>query len=328
MGNFLTLVSIENTKLWKRLSTKIMLGILVVIIIAATSLIKAYDVSQKNNTQNTTSVSENWKADTQAKVEAEKASVKELESQNNKMQKTSIDSMKKTIAEDEYRINNNIKPEAQANIWIRSSSTVYVNLIILFLMITCAAVIAGEFSEGTMKMMITRPFSRNEILTAKLASVLLYGLLLHVIAFVLNFFMQGIFYGFSGIGATELLWAGTNIVVIPAALRAACIFGLDFLSIIVYALFAFALSAITRSRSIATGFSLFMCLAGSGILVILATLFDWGKFLPFVTVSFSTYVSNGVGISDTTLVFALIINLIYSIIFCAAGYLVFNKRDI
>ena len=326
MGKFLTLVSIENTKLWKRLSTKIMVGILVVIILVATGLIKYINVA--NKVSDTITVSDNWKEDTEKQLETEKASLKELEGSNNKMTKTAIDSTKQAIAQDEYRINNNIKPEVPANIWARSTSTVYVNLVILFLMITCAAVIAGEFSEGTMKMMITRPFSRNQILTAKLTSILLYGLLLQVIAFVINLLMQGILYGFSGIGASEMLWTSTKIVYIPAVLKAACIFGLDFLTVVVYALFAFALSAITRSRSIATGFTLFMCLVGAGILQALAIYFDWGKFLPFVSAGFSSYVAGGVGIPGTTLVFGLIMNLIYSIIFCAAGYLVFNKRDI
>jgi len=59
MSNFFTLVSIENIKLWKRLSTKVMLIIMILIIIVATGIYKYYNVSQ--NISNTTKISENWK---------------------------------------------------------------------------------------------------------------------------------------------------------------------------------------------------------------------------------------------------------------------------
>ena len=201
MSNFLTLVSIENTKLWKRLSTKIMLIIMVVIIILATSFLKYYNVS--NKISNTGTVSETWKQELQKNVDSQKVQLKNAESEKNKMLKTSIGSLKKSIAEGEYSINNDIKPEAKTNVWARSTNF-YVSanlgaLIALFLVISCSALVAGEFSEGTMKMMISRPYKRHEILSAKLIATILYGLVLLVTTFLLNFLMMGIFFGFDGI---------------------------------------------------------------------------------------------------------------------------------
>ena len=45
MGNFLTLVSVENTKLWKRLSSKIMIIILIAVVVGLCGLYKAEEVS-------------------------------------------------------------------------------------------------------------------------------------------------------------------------------------------------------------------------------------------------------------------------------------------
>jgi len=330
MSNFLTLVSIENTKLWKRLSTKIMLIIMVVIIILATSFLKYYNVS--NKISNTGTVSETWKQELQKNVDSQKVQLKNAESEKNKMLKTSIGSLKKSIAEGEYSINNDIKPEAKTNVWARSTNF-YVSanlgaLIALFLVISCSALVAGEFSEGTMKMMISRPYKRHEILSAKLIATILYGLVLLVTTFLLNFLMMGIFFGFDGIGAKEMLWTSSKIIYLPAALKTFIVFGLDFLQVLVYVILAFAISAISRSRSIATGFSLFLLLVGSSIMLLVALYFNWGKYLPLAMSGFASFVTIGATIDGTTLTFALIISAIYSIIFCFAGYYVFEKRDI
>ena len=330
MGSFFTLVSIENTKLWKRFSTKIMLLIMIIIIISSTGILKNYTVSQK--VEDTINVSENWKQELQKSVDSQKIQLKKAEDETDKMAKVLMGSIKKSIAEGEYRINNNIKPEAKQSIWLRSTEFAtranYSGIIALFLIISCSALVAGEFSEGTMKMMISRPYKRSEILTAKLMAVILYGLVLLATTFLLNFIMLGMFFGFNGIGNKEMLWTTSRIIYMPAALKTIIIFGLNFLQVLVYVILAFVISAISRSRSIATGFSLFLLLVGSGIAQGLAMYFSWGKYLPFGLSNFSSFVIIGVPIAATTLGFAIVLSVIYSIIFCFASYLVFEKRDI
>lgn len=330
MSNFFSLISIENTKLWKRMSTKVMLILMVVIVLAATGIYKYYTV--KNNISNTTTVSDSWKQDLQKKLVVEKAELDKLKNSTSKMEKASIGSIEKSVAEDEYSINNNIKPITQSSIWTRvtkfDGDAGYGQLIALFLIISCAALVAGEFSDGTMKMMISRPYRRFEILTAKLAATVIYGLALLGTAFVLTFLTQGIFFGFNDMGAKEMFWTSGSIIYIPAVLKTFIIFGLDFLQVLFYVIVAFALSAIFRSRSLATGFSLFILLVGGGIIRLLAMLFDWGKYLPFGMDNFSGFVTSGSYIQGTSLTFALVLTAIYAIVFAFAGYFVFQKRDI
>lgn len=328
MGNFFTLISLENTKLWKRLSTKIMLLILIVIVISATGICKYYNVS--HNISTTTKVSENWKQDLLVDLPAKKAALTQIE----KADKTSpsIGNMKKTIAEDEYSIINNIKPESKDSIWTRitkfDSYVPYSLIIALLLIISCSALVAGEFSEGTMKMMISRPYKRFEILTAKLIVTLLYGLVLLVTAFLLNFILMGMYFGFNGMSAKEMMWTSSKIIYIPAALKTLIIYGLNFLTVLVYVFVAFALSVISRSRSIATGCSLFLLLAGSSMVQLFSSFFSWGKYLPFGLSNFANFIINGSFVVGTTLAFAIGVSAIYSIVFCFAGYFAFQKRDI
>lgn len=331
MKNFLTLISIENTKLWKRLSSKIMVIILAVIILAGTGIVKYYNVTHKSQAT-TTEASTNWKDDLQKQTEDLKIQIAKVEKDSNKLNRITVGSMKKNVAENEYRIKNNIKSIDNKSIWTRISqfdaSANYAQLIALLLIISCAAIVAGEFSEGTMKMMISRPYKRHEILTAKLAASIIYGFELIGITIVLNFILLGVFYGFNDFGAKEMLWTGSKIIYIPAALKMFIIFGLDFLQVLVYVIVAFVISAIFRSRSIATGFSLFLLLVGTGIMQMAALFFSWGKFLPFGLSNFSYFINSGSYIDGTSLGFALMISAIYSIIFCFIGYYTFQKRDI
>lgn len=329
MGNFLTLVSIENMKLWKRISAKVMLIIMVVLILLGVGIYKYYTVSK--NISMTTTVSENWKQDLQKNVAVEKVQLSQEEKSTSVAMKVSIGNTKKTIAEDEYRINNNIKPESKTSVWTMVTglySQGFGALIVLFVVIVCTASVAGEFSEGTMKMMISRPFRRYEILSAKLISTLIYGIVLLITTFLILFLSLGIFFGFNGINGKEMIWVSSKIVYAPAVLKTLFIFGLDFLQTIVFIIIAFAISAISRSRSIATGFSIFLVVIGSGIMATLAEYFTWGKYLPIAVTNFSGYVSSGTVIPDTSLSFALLISLAYSVVFCFLGYFIFEKRDI
>ncbi len=331
MWTFFTLVSIENTKLWKRLSTKVMLIIMIVIVTAATGGYKFYNVS--NNIPGIAVVSESWQQDLQQELNVEKPKLQAMENSTDKTVRLLIGVTKKTIAENEYRINNNIRPESNKSVWTRVTDfsakiDLYDKIIALFVIIACAATVAGEFSEGTIKMMISRPYKRQEIITAKLAATIIYGLSLSVTTFVLNFIFMGIYFGFNGMYAKEMLWTSSTILYVPAVLKTLIVFGLDFLEIIVYVLLTFAISAIFRSRSIATGGSLFLLLVGGGIVQMLSIYFDWCKYLPFGVSDFANFVNVGALIDGTTLSFALIVSGIYSSIFCFAGYLAFIKKDI
>ncbi|WP_026883189.1 ABC transporter permease subunit [Clostridium akagii] len=339
MGNFFTLISIENMKLWKRISAKVMLIIMIVLIVLATGIYKYYtasnhisDTTTTSTTTVTTDGSQNWKQDLQKKIQAEKVQLTQAENSTNKMVvATSVGPMKKTIAEDEYRINNNIKPESKESIWTRVTyfyTNGFSGLVILFTVIACTASVAGEFSEGTMKMMISRPFSRSQILSAKLIAIIIYGIVLVVTTFVLNFLLLGILFGFDGISSKEMIWTSGKISYEPAALKSLILLGLDSLQAIVFIIVAFAISAISRSRSIATGFSIFLVLVGAGIISLLAEFFTWGKYLPFAVTSFASYISSGTAIGGTSLSFAIIISLLYSALFCFLGYFIFQKRDI
>jgi ABC-2 type transport system permease protein len=329
-GNFLSLFTVENKKLWKRMATKIMIIIDVALIVFVCSMVKFYNTTQKNsnNSSSKSSVTVGWKQELKAEDVVLKQSIKTQEKLKTQIEKTGVDNSKKTLAENEYRIAHNLKPDNDNNTYWQNVEEMDISfLIALFVIIACASLIAGEFSDGTMKTMITRPFSRWQILTAKLAAVLLYAAVLMAVTLAAVMVCIAAFFGTGGAATPLLFWVGGKVLCVNGFVGTLIIYGLDFLKVIVYMIFAFALASIFRSRAVATGFSIFLMLAGS-YTKLLAMYFDWGKWIFFADTDFSTFVKNGAPFYGITLSLALIICAVYAAAFLFAGYFTFAKRDI
>lgn len=372
MGKFFALITVENTKLWKLLSTKIMLVIMVGIAVGYSFLFNYVnkieaDISAKNasasQAQSSSSPSSasggrinvvvnksgqqtpveggDWKDDYRAQIKAAQKELDHDKKSSSVMDKINVGPLQKDIAEMQYEVDHNLKPEKSAglwgknaNIWQKMSTSEgetnpnFGALVSLFAAIACSAVVAGEFSGGTMKAMISRPFGRSQILSAKLIVTLLYALLLMVLGMATFFVSMGLISGFGNFGLKEMMWTGGSILYIPSFVKMLVIYGLDFLAVIFYIILAFSLSALFRSRALATGVSIFLLLIGSGIFRILTEFFSWGKFIVFGVTDFSKYIQMGTIVYGTSLLFALVESAIYAAALLFAGYFVFQKRDI
>lgn len=335
---FLKLVGIENFKMWKRLSVRIMLILMVVLAILVCGLSKYVD--NRDNPKHTavTDVA-NWKEQAQQEVAADTAAIQAAEKSKSAVSKMEMDSTKMDLAEANYRLAHNIAPKTgQTSVWGRMISVdksggingypMSIAIITLFSLIYIAACIAGEFTEGTMKMMIARPYNRAQILTAKLASTILYALTLLGAFAVVEFIGTGVLLGFGNLGAKDLFWTGSSVLYIPTIVKLLAVYGLNMLTLLFYVIFALFLSTLFRSRSLVTGTALFMLLIGSGICLVLAVFFDWVKYIAFGISTFAQYVLKGSMIPGATLGFALVVCGIYAAVFLAGGYALFLKRDI
>lgn len=334
MGRFFTLVGIENKKLWKRPSTVVMFLIVIALVLLASCGMRYYQYANKVDVYKAPAVADNWRDNVTKEEAALKDQIKGVEDNKNasELEKASLGNAKKTLAEDEYMLAHGISSSKPFSIWTEvadfSSKVSYGYIVAMMMMIACSMLVAGEYTEGTIKLTMSRPFSRGEILGAKLTVTILYGLELLASALVIQTLIFMAFYGAPGIDAKQMFWTTDKIIYIPAVLNLLAVFGLDFLTAVFYTILAFALSAVTRSRSISTGFSLFMLLLGGSLAKLVAIYFSWAKFFPFTTTDFSTIVAQGVQVYGTTLGTSLIATGIYAVIMCVAAFIVFIRRDV
>lgn len=332
MGSFVKLVNVENMKLWKRFSTKLMILIMAVIIVGMCGLLKvANDRVQKIAADSNTSQSEklDWKEKLKQENESLQASIDAAEKSKSFSEKNNLDEMKRQVAENKYRIEHNMKPiENKTNdFWHLMLTAEMWQIVTLFVIIATTALVAKEFSEGTMKTMIPRPFARWQILTAKFIVTLIYALFMTALGYLLTLGSLALFFGASQFGNNVLLWIGGSIVEVPGIVGSLITIGLDFLSTLVYVIFTFALCAVTRSRALATGLSIFLMYGGI-ISTLISRYFSWGKYIFFADTSFSTFIVNGATTYGLTLSLALVICAVYCVVFLFAGYFTFAKRDI
>lgn len=332
-GTFLSLVSVENKKLWKRVSTKIVVIILlgltifsgVMMKIYSDSTIKQYEKSKSSQTQTT-----DWKAMLKAENKQLQSDLDAIKDDSPLTVKSQIDSKKMTISENNYRLDNNMAPNTdpkKTDFWKIIFNSSMWQFVALLVIISTSALVAGEFSDNTMKTMISRPFSRNQILSAKLIVTSLFTIEMLAVTYILNIILTLILYGSNGIDGTVLLWLSGKTVALPGFAASLLVLLLDFLSSLVFIIFAFFIATVTRSRAAATGVSIAV-LFSSSLFVTLSQHFGWGKFIYLGDAFFSSFLTSGAPFYGVSLSFSLIYCFAWTVLLLIASYVVFEKRDV
>lgn len=198
-------------------------------------------------------------------------------------------------------------------------------LITIFTVVIASETVAGEFTWGTIKLLLIRPWSRSAILLSKYLSTLLFALVFTLIAYVDTLLVNIAVFGNSG-HADELATGISNWEYIFQ------FYLFQFIGLIIIVTFGFMMSSAFRSSGLAIGLSITFLFAGS----ILTNLFmmidkDWIKYVLFMHLNLTSYITNNEGPipgHPTTLGFSLGVLAGYFILFNLISWTVFRKRDI
>ncbi|MGG1314401.1 ABC transporter permease [Cohnella laeviribosi] len=214
---------------------------------------------------------------------------------------------------------------------MRLESSIVFQLITVFAVVKAADSVAGEFTWGTIKLLLIRPWSRSSILLSKYISVLLFSLLFIAVCFAVTFTVNVAIFGYDAspkglIPETSPLAGGSPWTYMGAS------YLLLFVSQIVIVTFGFMFSAAFRSSGLAIGLSIFLLLSGSLISGLLSlTGKAWIKFVLFPHLQLMSYLDSGTGPlpnHPTTLGFSLAVLAVYFVLFNLVSWAVFCKRDV
>ncbi|MBW5448393.1 ABC transporter permease subunit [Cohnella sp. CFH 77786] len=189
-------------------------------------------------------------------------------------------------------------------------------LINIFTVVKAAESVAGEFSWGTIKLLLIRPWSRSSILLSKYISIFLFALLMAIVAFAVSM-------------AVNIPMFGT--IDLPKALE---YYGLHLIGLVFVAAFAFMLSSAFRSNGLAIGLSIFLLMASvTRLFDVLFGMTDkpWVKYVGFLHLNLVNYLEGGAGPipnQETTLGFSIAVLAAYVIVFNIVSWTVFRKRDV
>lgn len=243
----LKLVQNEWIKIFRQVGTYVMIGLVVLLVIGSGVLTKYYGSTAEPNTD--------WKQDLNAQNEGLRENLKHIEGPafNDYY-------LQQQLAINEYRLDHDLPPDYSSNVWsFISESSSFISFAGLFVIIIAAGIVANEFTWGTIKVLLIKPFSRWKILLSKYITVVLFLLLTLLTLFVTASIVGTILFG-TGEASSNIHLAYSGGVVIEQSLLLYLIksYLLNSLSILLLATMAFMISSVFRVSGLAIGISIFL----------------------------------------------------------------------
>lgn len=310
----LNLLLNENMKIYRRLRTWILVSVVIVITTAMLIVI--------HNTTKVPQADGDWKTTIQHQIEDNK---RLLEQTWVPAERAEIEAK---LNVDEYRLEHN-KPPSTRSLWSGVLNAVQlISVVTVFTVVIAADSVAGEFSGGTIKMLLIRPASRSKILLSKYISIFVFAVLLLVVLFGSSFLASGILEGFSDVGAPHIYAESSGIVhEVNMMGHVLSTYGYQCIELIMIVTLAFMISTVFRSSSIAIAFSIGIMSLGF-IIGAFLTPYSWAKYYLFSNIDLTQYLNGSPKIEGMTLQFSIVVLIVYFLIFNVLSWVVFNKRDV
>jgi len=204
-------------------------------------------------------------------------------------------------------------------------NTLLIHIPILICLVT-GDLIAGEASKGTLRLILTRPYSRFQIYFSKYMAGFIYTSILILFMFLLSFGLGQALFGEGDLIVVRKL---VNVFSMDDVFwRFVYAYGFGLLSMLVVASLSFMISAFTKNAigpivgtiAILIGLNIITALGMSALRPIAPYLFNihfvkWQYFFEF-------------DIEWDKLYFAGVVQLVYILVFFSIGFYHFNKKDI
>ncbi|WP_410513726.1 ABC transporter permease [Paenibacillus sp. BR2-3] len=193
----------------------------------------------------------------------------------------------------------------------------------IFTVVVASDSVAGEFSSGTIKLLLIRPWSRSKILLSKYISMVLFGLLSTGVLIAFGFGAAYIFSSSSsGEGISALTaWSPAEYSFLDLLCR--------YTELFLTAALAFMVSSVFRASGLAIGLSLFIMFAKNIIVAIFnPERYEWARYLIFTHMDLRGYLLSDNGPGGATLWFSLAVLAVYYVLFLFIAWVVFRKRDV
>ena len=208
----------------------------------------------------------------------------------------------------------------------------YFIMILVFIILISGSIVSEEFSKGTIKLLLVKPYTRTKILLSKYITTIIMVLFAVIVPLIMQLLIGSIMFGVDGLSTPVIVYDYTK-----EAYEALNIFRYLFLMIlatlprlILLGTTAFTLSTLFLSTSLANTLTIIGTF-GSSLISAYAQIFELDIAKYFITLhwDWSVYLfgapSPYIGV---TFPMSVIICLIYLIVMIALSFIVFKKRNI
>ncbi|MBM6616440.1 ABC transporter permease [Bacillus suaedaesalsae] len=178
-------------------------------------------------------------------------------------------------------------------------------------------ILSNEYTKGTIKFLLLRPFSRSKILLSKLLTIIFLTGLFATCQFLFSFISSAVFFldGITTSFSTIEEVIGYYIFI--------------FIEICIVSLIAFMLSVLTKSGIFSITITIFLYYI-STLLIALLEHYDieLAKYILFANTNLQQYYYGNQAFDSMTLPFSILIILLHVSVFLMISFTVFKKRDI
>ena len=217
--------------------------------------------------------------------------------------------------------------EVTIGLWDSFQTTVAIAFFLntIFTALVAADSVAGEFTWGTIKLLLIRPWSRSKILLSKYISMVLFSLLSTAVLIVFGYGSSIIFASSAAavdsVANPQMAWSQGEY----AFLMIMC----AFIELFLTAAIAFMISSVFRSSGLAIVLSLSILFTKDIFMAIFSPeRYEWANYLIFAHMNLNAYLLSDTGPGGATLGFAVAVLAVYYVIFMLVSWLVFRKRDV
>ncbi|MBM7688016.1 hypothetical protein BCR24_00725 [Enterococcus ureilyticus] len=212
-----------------------------------------------------------------------------------------------------------------------ASLTEMTSFLNLFIVVVAASIVAEEFSRGTIKFLLIRPFTRSQILFSKFVVCLIYALIGTVILYMTSLVSANLLLNSQSPFTVVKGYHGWNALTVAGAYA-----GANLLLILLYVTITLFISAAIRSQSLAVGVGLGV-LFGSSIInsflnVVMAK-YQWLRWNPFNMLSIKNTIMEKMGSEINSPAYLNFWQMaggicVYSVLIYLAMQQLFKKRDV
>jgi ABC-2 type transport system permease protein len=315
---WLSLLTNEWIKIFSRIRTWIFIALPILIIIG----VAVYDKVATD-----AEVNENWKQELKQTTEEDKKALEEAK--KNEDDAFYIEMLESNIKQNEYAIENDISPYEKTTWKYMKEMAPISSLIGLFVIVVASDIVSSEFSKGTIKMLLIRPYSRWKILLSKFLATLGFAFVMWLVVIATTWLVGGLAYGFGGIDQSYLVVTDNQEVRERTVVEYVFAnIGVEFIELTALVALSFMISTLFMSNSVAIGVAMFTMFAGNTIVMLLANK-DWIIYTLFANMDLSTLIDGqNQLIKDLTLPFSISMLAIYTAVMLAITFTVFQKRDV
>ena len=204
--------------------------------------------------------------------------------------------------------------------------------IIVVIIMIAGTIVSEEFNKGTIKLLLVKPYTRNQILLSKFLTVLIISAFVIVSTILMQILVGGILFGFESLFEPVVVYnLSTNVI---QEINIFAYLGIQTLTqlpiIILLATLAFAISTIFSNSALAITVSL-LGYMGASIINQLAMAYNLTFMKYFVTMNWdlSQYLFGGLPYMEgMNLITSIIICVVYLLIMLIPTFIIFKKRNI